>query len=186
MSKKPVYLPQLPNNVLRKKSVDVPIPLVQEDIELAEQMIDHIDYSQNDKQTIYRPGIGVAAVQYGILKNAFYIHVPDSEKLKGFRDVLFNPKILGTSDSWIALANGEGCLSVPEDHPKQEGYVHRKSRIIVEAYSYFQKKVVTFKVSGFISIVFQHELDHLQGKLFIDHLDKKNPWKKRSNCLYIN
>lgn len=176
-----VPLPQLPNPVLRKVSQDVPIPLMQEDIDLAEQMIEHIRYSQEADQKIYRPGVGVAAVQYGILKNVFYIYITDINNKIIFEDVLFNPKIIGKSSGKIALSNGEGCLSVPEPYNQQGGYVIRNSRIIVEAYSYFEKQQKTYKISDYTAIVFQHELDHLQGKLFIDHINKKNPWKKEEN-----
>ncbi|EFF41295.1 peptide deformylase [Mycoplasmopsis alligatoris] len=180
-----VKLVKLPKKVLRQKSVNVSIPLIQEDIDLAEKMIYHIDDSQKENSK-FRPGVGVAAVQYGILKNVFYVHVRDSVNNKEiFRDVLFNPKIISRSETKTALSEGEGCLSVHEDWPGQEGFVHRDARVIVEAYSYFQKKVVTFDVFGYVAIVFQHELDHLQGNLFIDRINKKQPWKKVANAIYL-
>lgn len=180
MSKKIVKIVQLPNKVLREKSQDVPWPLVEEDIQLAETMIEHIDFSQQEGQTIYRPGVGVAAVQYGILKNMFYVNV-DNVDGQTFRDVIINPKVIGYSEAEVSLEHGEGCLSVPEKWKGQEGFVKRKKIIKLEAYSYFQKAKVELKVSGYVAIVFQHELDHLQGKLFIDRIDNKNPWKKDSN-----
>lgn len=185
MTKKSIHLPQFPNKILRQKSLDVTLPLQQEDIELAQKMIDHIDYSQDPEQEIYRAGVGVAAVQYGILKNMFYVNVPNRDGIKGFRDILINPKILGSSTAEIALEQGEGCLSVPEDTPNQGGHIARKSRIVVKAYSYFQKQEVTYKVSGYIAIVFQHELDHLQGKLFIDRRNAKSPWNLGKDVVLI-
>ncbi|ADE19523.1 peptide deformylase [Mycoplasma crocodyli] len=180
-----VKLVKLPKKVLREKSKDVPIPLLPEDVELAEKMIYHIDDSQKEGSK-FRAGVGVAAVQYGILKNVFYVHVRDFDKdIEIFRDVLFNPKIISKSETLTALSDGEGCLSVSESWPGQSGLVHRSARIVVEAYSYMQKKVVEFDVFGYVAIVFQHELDHLEGKLFIDRIDKKNPWKKHKNALYL-
>ncbi|MGZ9431411.1 peptide deformylase [Mycoplasma sp. AC157] len=178
MNRKKVKIIQLPNNVLREKSIDVPWPLTEEDELLAQQMIDHIDYSQVEGQKMYRPGVGVAAVQYGILKNMFYINVNNGPDDIVFRDIIINPKILGFSEDKIALHHGEGCLSVNEKWPHQEGFVRRRKIIKVEGYSYFSKEKKIWTVSGYVAIVFQHELDHLQGKLFIDHIDKKQPWKK--------
>lgn len=135
---------QLPKNVLRKKSKDIPIPLTPEDIELAEAMIYHIDDSQLP-ETKYQPGIGVAAVQYGVLKNMFYINfgTADPELLengqKPVKDVFINPKIIAKSDFQVALAEGEGCLSVGQNITGQEGYVFRANRIVFEAYSYNEK-----------------------------------------------
>ncbi|AIA29779.1 formylmethionine deformylase [Mycoplasmopsis californica HAZ160_1] len=182
---------QLPKNVLRKKSKDIPIPLTPEDIELAEAMIYHIDDSQLP-ETKYQPGIGVAAVQYGVLKNMFYINfgTADPELLengqKPVKDVFINPKIIAKSDFQVALAEGEGCLSVGQNITGQEGYVFRANRIVFEAYSYNEKKVVRVDLTGYLAIVAQHELDHLDGKLFIDHIDTKNPWKMKPNSRLIN
>ncbi|UVD81631.1 peptide deformylase [Mycoplasma iguanae] len=186
MNIKPVYLPQFPKKVLREKSQDVLLPLSQEDIDLAEQMIKHIDYSQEPGQKIYRPGVGVAAVQYGILKNMFYIYLPPEKSNDvGFKDVIINPQILGYSEAEVALSMGEGCLSVPDSYEHQNGYVVRKNKIVVKAYSYFQKQYVTFRASGYLAIVFQHELDHLQGKLFIDRINKEKPWAKKDGVEYL-
>lgn len=177
MKKYDVKIVNLPEKVLRQKSLDVPLPLSEEDIELAEKMIYHIDDSQKEGSE-FRAGVGVAAVQYGILKNVFYVYLPDAKGNPIFKDVLFNPKVIRKSDQLVALSEGEGCLSVPEDWPNQEGYVPRSNKITVQAYSYSKQGVYTFDLTGYLAIIFQHELDHLQGKLFIDRIDKKNPWKK--------
>ncbi|MGV2392551.1 UNVERIFIED_CONTAM: peptide deformylase [Campylobacter lari] len=174
MKKYDVKLVLLPDKVLRKKSVDIPIPLTDEDIDLAEKMIYHIDDSQQP-DTKFRPGVGVAAVQYGILKNMFYINSDFGPKNQHVRDVFINPKIIATSEKEIAIEEGEGCLSVGDNIHGQEGYVFRKNRIVFEAYSYFNKKVMRFDFTGYPAIVAQHELDHLNGKLFIDRIDKKHP-----------
>ncbi|PZV97733.1 peptide deformylase [Metamycoplasma auris] len=175
-----VKLIELPEKILREKSNDVSIPLSDENIELIEKMIFHVSDSQK-KDTKFRPAVGVAAIQYGIPKNIFYILITDEKDNVIFNDALVNPKLIGHSNHKIALSEGEGCLSVNEKWPHQEGYVPRYSRIIVDAYSYFEKKKKRYEVSGYTAIVFQHEYDHLQGKLFIDHINKKEPWKKESN-----
>lgn len=178
-----VNIVKLPNKILRTKSQDIPIPLSEEDIHLAETMIYHVENSIKPNSK-FRPAVGVAAIQYGIPKNMFYVYIEDHNKNVLFKDLLINPKIISKSDSLIALKNGEGCLSVDESHPNQEGYVKRSSRIIVEGYSYFEKKVVRHDKSNYVAIVFQHELDHLDGKLFIDWINKKYPWEK-SNDLNV-
>ncbi|QKT05689.1 peptide deformylase [Mycoplasma sp. OR1901] len=179
-----VKIVELPDKVLRKNSLDVELPLSEENIELAEQMIYHIDDSQTEG-TKFRPGVGVAAVQYGILKNAFYIFIKDEDEKVIFKDVLFNPKVVFKSKELVALSEGEGCLSVSEEWPNQAGYVHRSKKIIVDAYSYFEKKFLRYEVTDYLAIVFQHELDHLNGMLFIDRLKKKEPWKKLKKSTYL-
>lgn len=172
-----IRLVELPDTVLRKKSLPVGWPLSQEDVELAEKMIYHIDDSQKE-DTKFRPGVGVAAVQYGTLKRAFYIYLQDENGNEYFKDVLFNPIVVSKSDRLVALSEGEGCLSVSEEWPDQEGLVPRSQRIIVEAFSYTTKKWSRYDVQDYLAIVFQHELDHLDGKLFIDRINKKDPWYK--------
>ncbi|MCV3733582.1 peptide deformylase [Mycoplasma enhydrae] len=179
-----VKLVELPEKVLREKSLDIEIPLSQENIDLIEKMIYHVSDSQKDN-TKFRPAVGVAAVQYGILKKIFYILITDNENNVIFSDVLINAKMLGHSNHKIALSEGEGCLSVNEKHPNQEGYVPRYSRVIAEAYSYFEKKIKRYELSGYPAIVFQHEYDHLGGTIFIDRINKKEPWKKDKNLVLL-
>lgn len=169
---KMVKIVKLPDLVLRKKSKDVPIPLTAEDEELAQIMIKHIDDSQGEHSK-YQAGVGVAAVQYGVLKNVFYINNAFDPQNKGLRDVLFNPKVIATSEQLVALSEGEGCLSVPQNWTKDniEGLVPRRNRIVVKAYSYFERKWKTYDVIGYDAIIMQHELDHLMGHVFFDRID---------------
>ncbi|AXE60895.1 peptide deformylase [[Mycoplasma] phocae] len=179
-----VKLVQLPEQVLRKKSQNVELPLSQENIDLIEKMIFHVDDSQK-RNTKFRPAVGVAAVQYGILKNIFYIMIKDDKEKYLFKDALINPVMIGHSEHKIAISEGEGCLSVNENHPNQEGYIYRYSRVLIKAYSYLEKKEKIYDVSGYPAIVMQHEFDHLQGTLFIDHINKKDPWYKEENAKFI-
>ncbi|AZG68906.1 peptide deformylase [Mycoplasma struthionis] len=177
-----VKLVELPEKILRVKSQDVSWPLVKEDELLIEKMIYHVDDSQ-EENTKFRPAVGVAAIQYGIPKNIFYIMIKDENTNEYiFKDALINPKLIGHSDHKLALPEGEGCLSVNEKHPNQAGYVFRYSRVIVKAYSYYERKEKVYDVSGYPAIVMQHEYDHLQGKLFIDHINKKQPWKMKDDA----
>lgn len=175
-----IKLVELPEKILRKKSKEVKIPLSKEDEELAKKMIYHIDESQKEDSKLgFRSGVGVAAIQYGIAKRMFYININNETingaKIEDFRDVLINPKVLATSEYEVSLP-GEGCLSVGDNIKNQEGYVYRKKRIVLEAYSYFEKKVKHYDLVDYAAIVAQHEFDHLEGKLFIDRINKKDPF----------
>lgn len=184
MKKYNVTLIELPNKILREKSKLVSIPLSEEDEELAQTMIYHVEDSIKPNSK-FRPAVGVAAVQYGILKQMFYIYLTDDDGNVVFKDLLINPKIISKSEDLVALRQGEGCLSVNEKDPKQDGYIKRSYRIIVDAYSYIEKKQKRYDAKEYLAIVMQHELDHLDGKLFIDHRDKKNPFIKPNNLTLI-
>ncbi|MFL1037641.1 peptide deformylase, partial [Mycoplasmopsis synoviae] len=54
-----------------------------------------------------------------------------------------------------------------------------------QAYRYRKQKHLEFDLKGYVAIVFQHELDHLNGKLFIDRINKKNPWKKPTKNIIL-
>lgn len=170
---------QLPNKKLRKVSQKVPLPLNEEDEKIVQMMIKYIDDSQK-KDSKLRTGIGIAAIQMGFLKRMFYINVPLNKNKQNFRDFLINPKIISESLSSAALAEGEGCLSVNEKDDKK-GYVHRKFKIVVSGYSYFQKQIVEYQPVGLLAIVFQHEMDHLNGKLYLDSINNENPWTPLKN-----
>ena len=71
-----IHLIELPDERLREKSQDLKLPLSEEDKNLIEKMIFHVNDSQ-EPETKFRPAVGVAAVQYGILKNVFYILIKD-------------------------------------------------------------------------------------------------------------
>ncbi|WP_211246869.1 peptide deformylase [Mycoplasma elephantis] len=179
-----IKLVELPKKILRNISKEVTLPLSQEDDLLAQKMIYHVSDSQKPN-TKFRPAVGVAAIQYGIEKRMFYFKVPDDKGNILVEDLLINPKYEAKSDQMIAISVGEGCLSVNENHPNQEGYIFRPARVIVSGYSYLSKKIVTHDLVGYPAIVCGHEMDHLDGKLFIDHINRKNPWKKIPKAIYI-
>ena len=167
---------KLPNKSLRQKSKEVTLPLSEEVKKIAEEMINYIDLSQDETNDI-RAGVGLSAIQIDKPLRMFYVNMKHSEE-DGIRDVIINPKLVGESQMWAALKGGEGCLSInPEDD--EEGFVHRKNRVIVKGYSYYENKEKTWDVSGYTAIVFQHELDHLDGKLYIDRVNKDNRWEAK-------
>lgn len=172
-----VKIVELPNKILRTKSKPVTLPLGPEDEILAQTMIYHVEDSVKPG-SVFRPAVGVAAIQYGIPKQMFYIYLENEQGAVVFKDLLINPTVISRSEHMVALQQGEGCLSVNESTPQQDGYIQRSARIIVEAYSYFSKTIQRYDVSSYLAIIMQHELDHLEGKLFIDRRNPKQPWFK--------
>lgn len=165
--------------VLRKKSEPVSFPLEKSDIELMEDMLKYVRDSRNDelaKKYNLQPANGIAAIQTGVAKQMTVIITEEEMKdgsIKETEYALINPRIVAHSEKQVALSYGEGCLSVREEHP---GLVRRSLRIQVKAFDYLAQKEVTIKAKDLLAIVLQHEIDHLNGILFYDHINKKQPW----------
>ncbi len=106
-------------------------------------------------------GVGLAAPQVGVSERLFVIDVRD-----GKRWVFINPEIIGTSEECETVE--EGCLSIPGIFSD----VTRAARVTVQAQN-LQGKPFTVEADGLFARAIQHELDHLNGVLFIDHLDKE-------------
>ena len=163
---------------LHQKSEEVTFPL---DPELKKSMDDAIIYlemSQDEKiaeKYDIRAGMGLSMCQLGIMKRAFVV----SEDLgdgKFNRYFVYNPSIISHSEELIYVGEGEGCLSV---NRPVEGIVPRFARITIKAYDENGKEFI-MRAREDIAIVFQHEIDHLNGILFIDKIDKKNPYKNKN------
>ena len=110
-------------------------------------------------------GIGLAAPQVGIKKRIVVIDL--KEEGKSLPLTFVNPKIIGFSDE--KFVNEEGCLSVPEYYAE----VERSKEVEVEWYDAKGKKIKK-RLTGLLSVCIQHEIDHLDGILFIDHLSSLN------------
>jgi len=165
------------NKILRQKSKEVIFPLDEETKKLINDSLDYLEMSQMDEyieKYDLRAGMGLSFVQIGILKRIFVI----SEELEDGtfkRYILINPKVISRSEELIYVGEGEGCLSV---NRAVVGIVPRNARMTVEAYDINGNKF-TIRVREDISIAFQHELDHLDGILFVDKIDKNNPYKNK-------
>ena len=164
--------------ILHTKSEEVTLPLSKEDKKTIKDMIEMLTNSQipelSEKYHL-RPGMGLAAVQLGIPKRYFVV-VHEYEPGKFDNYVLINPKLVSTSEEMIYVGEGEGCLSV---NRPTEGIVPRHARVTMEAYDEEGNKI---RVRGReeLAIAFQHELDHLNGILFVDKIDKNNPFKNQN------
>lgn len=172
------------NQSIREKSSDVDLPPSKDDIKLLKNMINYLKLSQDEKYAEkhnIRPGVGLAAPQIGINRKMIAIYYELDEKNK-VELGLINPRIVSNSIKECYLKNGEGCLSVDEDH---KGYVYRYFKITVKAFDVIQNKDIEIVARGYDAIVLQHEIDHLSGILYYDRIDKKNPFLKKDNSIEI-
>jgi peptide deformylase len=110
-------------------------------------------------------GIGLAAVQVGELRQIIVVEVPEHEEIphSGERYIVVNPEIV--KDSHETLIGIEGCLSVPGFN----GEVERAEEVIVRGLDEYGKPFRA-RLRGFVARVFQHEIDHCEGVLYIDRL----------------
>ena len=166
------------NKKLRQISEEVTFPLDKKDKETIDLMIEYLTNSQIEKlaeKYDLRPGMGLAAIQLGIPKRYFVV-VHEQEEKETFKNyIIINPKVVSTSEEIIYVEEGEGCLSVNRD---VEGIIPRHARITIEGYDIEGNKI---KIRGReeLAIAFQHEIDHLNGILFTDKIDKKDPFKNK-------
>ena len=117
--------------------------------------------------------MAMAAIQLGIPKRYFVI-VHEQEEKETFKNyVLINPRIISTSEEMIYVEEGEGCLSVNRE---VEGIVPRCARVTIEGYDMDGNKV-KYRGREELAVAFQHELDHLNGIMFTDRIDKDDPYK---------
>jgi len=165
------------NKILRTVSKEVSFPMSEEDLNTIDLMIEYLTNSQiEEKAEKYdlRPGMGLAAIQLGIPKRYLTIvHEVDEGVFDNY--VIVNPKIVSSSLEKIYVEDGEGCLSINRETC---GIVPRYARITVEGYDTEGRKI-QIRAREELAIAFQHEIDHLNGILFIDHIDKKNPYKDK-------
>lgn len=159
---------------VRMISKDAKLPLSKEYKNIIENIITELTYSQIEeleKKYDLRPGMGLAFPQLGINERIIVIvHEYDDGKFNNY--VMVNPKIVSYSDEMIAAEAGEGCLSVNRD---VEGHVKRYARVRVEGYDVDGNKI-SIRAREELSIAFQHEIDHLNGILFYDRIDKNKPF----------
>lgn len=116
-------------------------------------------------ETMYHaPGIGLAAIQLGVPKRVVTLDVSKKEDAKTPR-VFINPEVLWSSDEKSVYE--EGCLSIPDIHED----VERPARVTIR-YTDIAGKPQEEEADGLFATCIQHEIDHLNGVLFIDHISK--------------
>ena len=168
---------------LRQVSKEVVFPLTKEDKETIEKMIEYLRNSQIEemaKKYNLRPGMGLAAIQLGIPKRYFVV-VNEYDEGQFETYVMINPRMISNSVEKIYVDQGEGCLSVNRE---VDGIIPRYARVTFEAYDIDGKKI-NVRAREELAIAFQHELDHLNGMMFTDHIDPKNPFKDQEKMRAI-
>lgn len=146
--------------------VKIPDPILREVSEPVERVDDAVrKFAQNMLDTMYdAPGVGLAAIQVGERRRMLTIDISKEED--GPKPQVFiNPKILNFSDERNVYE--EGCLSIPDVYAE----VERPALVTVE-YIDLNGNQQTVEADGLLATVLQHEIDHLDGTLFIDHLSK--------------
>ncbi len=151
---------------MKRKILIEPDPILRKKCEPLEQVNNEVRRLMEDMlETMYdAPGIGLAAVQIGILKRLVVIDITKDEKKK---DPLFliNPVIIKKSDKTSIYE--EGCLSLPGQYAE----IERPAECFLK-YVDLNGKEKELKAEGLLSTCIQHEVDHLNGVLFIDYLSK--------------
>ena len=150
----------------QRKIVIEPDPILRKKSESLEKVDDEIrEFLDDMLETMYAaPGIGLAAVQVGILKRIIVI---DISKDKEKKDPLFliNPKIISRSKKTSVYE--EGCLSLPCHFAE----IERPAECQIKFVDYNGKEK-ELTANGLLATCIQHEVDHLNGVLFIDYLSK--------------
>lgn len=149
-----------------KKIIIEPDPLLRKKSEPLEAVNNQLKKLMDDMlQTMYKaPGIGLAAVQIGILKRVIVIDITKEDQKKNPL-FLVNPSL--TFKSKDTSIYEEGCLSLPGHFAE----IERPAECHLDYLDYNGKKK-TLKATGLLATCIQHEIDHLNGVLFIDYLSK--------------
>lgn len=149
----PLQLRYYGDPVLRKRAEPV-AEITEAERQLAEQML----------MTLYATGngIGLAATQVGVLKRLIIVDIGEEDDEEYEPLVLFNPELLSSDGEIVAE---EGCLSIPD----VTADVKRPESIVVEGVN-LQCEAIRIEADGLLARVLQHEIDHLNGVLFIDRI----------------
>ena len=150
----------------QRKIVIEPDPILREKSEILEKVDDELRNLLDDMlETMYAaPGIGLAAVQVGVLKRLIVIDI-SKEKEKKNPLFLINPEIISKSKKTSIYE--EGCLSLPGHFSE----IERPAECQIKFIDYDGKEQ-ELRANGLLATCIQHEIDHLNGVLFIDYLSK--------------
>lgn len=172
------------NKILHTVSKEVEFPLDEKTKELIYDAIKYLELSQDEEIAFehnLRAGMGLAFIQMGIPKRIFVIANKDEDTGKFEEHIIINPVITSQSEELVYVGEGEGCLSV---NRPVDGIVPRHARITV-SYQDMDGNKKQVRVREDIAIAFQHEYDHLNGILFVDKIDKKDPYKNKDKMREI-
>ncbi|MFN0262312.1 peptide deformylase [Tepidamorphus sp. 3E244] len=149
-----------------REIITLPAPLLREESAPVERIDDELQTLIDDMlETMYdAPGIGLAGVQIAVPRRLLVMDVSRDEDARS-PHVLINPEVVWTSEEMSAYE--EGCLSIPEYYAE----VERPATCKV-SYTDRDGKQQVMEADGVLATCVQHEIDHLNGQLFIDYLSK--------------
>jgi peptide deformylase len=149
-----------------KPLIILPDPILRQVSEPVEQVDRHVEALATDMlDTMYdAPGIGLAAIQLGIPRRLLVIDLSREGEDKA-PQVFINPEVLSFSDERSAYE--EGCLSIPDYYAE----VERPAKITVRHIDLSGRQQL-IEAEGLLATCLQHEIDHLNGVLFIDHISR--------------
>jgi len=158
------------------KIVTYPEPFLKQPTNAIENIDGRLQQLIDDmSETMYAaPGVGLAAIQVGVDQSLLVFDVAPQEDGDRRLQVLINPRIVEKEGE--ILSENEGCLSVPDFRAD----VKRSERVLVDAADR-DGNPLRLEAEGFMAVVLQHEIDHLNGTLFIDRISslKRNLYKRR-------
>lgn len=163
------------SDILRTVTEPVSIPPTEEDKDEMAAMLQFLKNSQDpelSKKYKLRAGVGLSANQIGLNKRMFAAYFSDDQG-QSREYALYNPKIISHSEAMIYLPESEGCLSVDRSI---QGFVPRYEKVQIKAYD-GEGNELRLRFKGYEAIVMQHEMDHLNGIMFYDHINKEHPYK---------
>ena len=158
-----LQIKKYPEKILKSKAIKIS-RLDDKLIKLSKDMIETMYFFN---------GIGLAANQVGELSSVFVADIKPDGKKKPV--AFFNPQILSYDDNYYLE---EGCLSFPGLSVK----IKRAEKIVVSGITPDEKEI-KIEVNGLLARVFQHEIDHLNGIVFIDKVNPITRWKLRNKYL---
>ena len=171
--------------VLRKVAKPLTFPLSDHYKKLADDMMEYLVNSQDPKiaeKHQLRAGVGLAAPQVGESVQMAALLVPDDEGKIIFKEIYVNPEIISESVRQACLSEGEGCLSVDE---VINGYVPRPDKLTIHYYT-VDGEEKTIRLKDYPVIVSSHEIDHLNGHLFYDRINKQKPYALKEDTVVIS
>ncbi len=145
--------------LLRSKSL--PVRVDSTDVTL-KRFINRLYSTVRDSMSM---GVGIAAPQVGILKQIIWVQRFDKEAFPF--EYYLNPRITHYSD--LKQDCREGCLSIPD----RSDTTRIRAQTIVMQHQLMDGNFVTDTIDGFTAVIFQHEIDHLHGILYLDHLEEE-------------
>ncbi|KAI95808.1 peptide deformylase [Rhodomicrobium udaipurense JA643] len=147
--------------------ITIPDAILRETSKTVETVDDEVRALANDMlETMYAaPGIGLAAVQIGVLRRLIVMDAQKGDEKGKSPVVLINPEILAHGDT--PRVHEEGCLSIPQMYAEVE-----RPALVRVRYVDVEGKQQERDFSDLEATLVQHEIDHLEGRLFIDHLSR--------------